>query len=258
MLAPRNVAGVRFAHPEPRDTSTRQGGRYAEPQPFIPLRSRRFDPVPGGAGKGRRPARSRAASAALWPRFAGYYQRLARLPRKVRRSLPLWRRSLGSLALLCALSSVPAMAATINVGVNGCTLVDAITAANSSVATGGCPAGSEPFPASGVSGADTIVLPTNSVHTLTAVNNNTFGPTGLPVVTSIITIEGRGSTIRRDPAAPEFFRILAVGPDTGSLILRETTITGGSLPNSGNSGNNGNDRDGGGILNVGWNVRQEL
>ena len=43
-----------------------------------------------------------------------------------------------------------------------------------------------------------------STQTLTTVNNSTYGPTGLPVISSAITIEGQGSTIRRDSAAPEF------------------------------------------------------
>jgi hypothetical protein len=45
-----------------------------------------------------------------------------------------------------------------------CPLVDAITAANTDTATGGCPAGSE---------VETIVLPTGSVQMLTEVNNVT-------------------------------------------------------------------------------------
>ena len=204
------------------------------------------------------------ASAALWPRFAGDYQGLARLPRKVRRALPLWRRSLGSLALLCALASVPAMAATINVGVNDCTLVDAITAANSSVATGNCPAGDAPFCQTEgcTSGTDTIVLPTRSTQTLTSVVSNN---TGLPLVTSIITINGNGSIIRRDPAAPQF-RILNVDT-TGSLTLREATVSGGlvSVPSGGGirnegtlvivnstvSGNSAANTSGGGVANFG-------
>ena len=169
------------------------------------------------------------AGAALWPRFAGYYQGLARLPRKA-----LWRYSLGAIALLCVLAQAPAMARDINVG-GGCTLVDAITAANSSVATGGCPAGS---PASGVSGADTIVLPTNSVHTLTAVNSNLDGPNGLPVITSEITIQGNGSIIRRDPGAPEF-RILSV-QSGGNLTLDKITVSKGIASACG-----------GGIINLG-------
>ena len=93
-----------------------------------------------------------SAGPALWPRFAGYYQGLARLPRKARRALQRrWRRSLGGLALLCALGQAPALAATINVG-GACTLVDAITAANSDAPAGGCTAGQRrghPGPAGG-------------------------------------------------------------------------------------------------------------
>ncbi|MGQ0591408.1 MAG: hypothetical protein ACT4QB_01835 [Gammaproteobacteria bacterium] len=118
-----------------------------------------------------------APALALWPRFAAYYQGLARLPRRARRALQRrWRRSLGGLALLCALGQAPALAATINVG-GDCTLVDAITAANNDAPAGACAAGS---------GADTITLPSGSTQTLSAVNNNTDGPNGLPVITSAI------------------------------------------------------------------------
>ena len=81
---------------------------------------------------------------ALWPRFAGYYHGLVRLPRKARRALQRqWRRSLGGIALLCALGQAPALAAaTINVDGVNCTLIDAINAANNDTATGGCTAGS--------------------------------------------------------------------------------------------------------------------
>ncbi|MGH8568658.1 MAG: hypothetical protein ACREXU_11735, partial [Gammaproteobacteria bacterium] len=172
------------------------------------------------------------AGPALWPRFAGYYRSLARLPRRMRRSLQRrWRRSLGGLALLCALGQAPALAATINVDGARCTLVDAINAANTNGSVGGCTAGS---------GADVIVLPPNSTHTLTAVNNTTYGSNGLPLVTSPITIQGNGSTITRDPSAPDFFRILAVGQNTGNLSLHETRISGG-MASSG--------RRGGGLYN---------
>ena len=49
---------------------------------------------------------------------------------------------------------------------------------------------------------DTINLRANV--TLTAVNNTTNGPNGLPVVTSAITIEGNGNTISRQAARPTF------------------------------------------------------
>ena len=164
----------------------------------------------------------------LFPRFAAAYTQLRALPRRVRRALQ--RRCglpLAALALWLALGQLPALAATIAVG-GPCTLVDAITAANTDAATGGCPAGQ---------GADTIVLPAGSTQTLTGVDNETYGPTGLPVIRSTITIAGQGSTIVRDSGAPEF-RLLAVD-STGELTLQETTVSGGVSD------------DGGGMLNGG-------
>src|SRR5437762_456005 len=118
----------------------------------------------------------------LLPRFATYYTQLRALPRRVRRALQRqWKQSLAGIALLLALGQGPALAATIPVDGTTCTLIDAITAANTDAATGGCVAGS---------GADTIVLQNSSVHTLTAVNNTYSGPTGMPVITTEITIEG--------------------------------------------------------------------
>jgi hypothetical protein len=103
----------------------------------------------------------------LLPRFAVYYTQLRALPRRVRRALQRqWRLPLAGIALLLALGQQPVQAATIPVG-GACTLVDAITAANTDTATGGCPAGS---------GADTILLPAGSTQTLTEVNNSTYGP----------------------------------------------------------------------------------
>jgi len=173
------------------------------------------------------------AGPALWPRFAAYYRSLARLPRRMRRSLQgRWRRSLGGLALLCALGQAPTFAATIEVDGTSCTLVDAITAANNDGPVGGCTAGS---------GADTIVLPANSIHTLTAVNNTAdSSPNGLPPIVSTITIAGNGSTITRDPAAPDF-RILLVN-NGGNLTLGETTVSGGRTIQF---------HDGGGVANSG-------
>ena len=160
------------------------------------------------------------AGPALWPRFAGYYQGLARLPRRLRRALQRqWRRSLGGIALLCALGQAPALAATIAVDGPTCNLVDAIIAANTDTATGGCTAGN---------GADTLVLANSSIHTLTSVYGTDL--TGLPVVSSTITISGNGSTVQRDGAAP-FFGLLEVGP-TGNLTVRDLTLRGGVAPAS--------------------------
>lgn len=156
--------------------------------------------------------------AGLLPRFALYHARLCQLPRRLRRTLERrWHRSLPALALLLALGQAPqALARTIPVDDINCTLVNAITAANTNQATGGCLAGS---------GADVLFLKPNSTHVLTKVNNVFNGNNGLPVVTSEVTIEGNNSTIKRDPGAPEF-RILAVGFN-GNLLLNQATVTGG-------------------------------
>src|SRR5438132_11392869 len=70
----------------------------------------------------------------LLPCFAAYYTQLRALPRRVRRALQRqWKQSLAGVALLLALGQGSALAATINVG-GGCTLIDAITAANTDAA----------------------------------------------------------------------------------------------------------------------------
>lgn len=168
----------------------------------------------------------------LLPRFASQYTKLMALPRRVRRTMQRqWKQSLGGVALLLALGQTPALAATINVG-GGCTLTDAITAANDNAATGRCPAGS---------GADTIVLPPSSTHILTVVNNESgFGEyNGLPVIESAITISGNGATIRRASDTPPF-RIFLVNFGA-TLTLRQTTVSGGALGR----------RSGGGVCNRG-------
>lgn len=103
-----------------------------------------------------------------------------------------------------------------------CTLRDAITAANTDTATGGCPAGN---------GADTIELPTSSTITLTEVDNDTsglIGPNGLPSVTSVVTIRGTGTTVQRDDAeGTPLFRILHVAAE-GDLTLNFLVVTGGA------------------------------
>ena len=161
----------------------------------------------------------RRPTADLYPRYSGYYRQLCQLPRRVRRQLQRqWRRSLSAIALLLALGQAPALAATINVDGTNCTLAEAIRSANTNTAVGGCTKGS---------GADTIVLPIGSTQSLTAVDNTTLGPTGLPVIRSTVTLQGRNSTIRRESSAPEF-RILAVA-SSGNLTLHSTTVSGGRM-----------------------------
>jgi hypothetical protein len=125
--------------------------------------------------------------------------------------LPLERTTRIALAVLLVLSH-PLWAATIIVDESTCTLVDAITAANTDTATGGCLAGSS---------ADTIELTADV--TLTAPNNYYGGSDiGLPVVESEITLEGSGFTIERDPSAPPF--LLFYVNSNGILALNEVTL----------------------------------
>lgn len=170
--------------------------------------------------------------------LAEYYRKRPTLPRLARLTPQrAWRRSLVGVALLCALNTNSALAATINVS-GTCTLVKAITSANTDKAGSGCAKGS---------GADTIVLPANSVQTLTAVNNTApYGPTALPVIGGVLTINGNGGTIKRAPSAPKF-RFLAVAI-TGKLTLQNVTLSGGFAPKV--TGNN-SANDGGAVLNLG-------
>ncbi len=166
----------------------------------------------------------------LFPRFTAIYRQLRRLPRRSRRWLQRkWACSLAGVALFLAMGHEPVLAATIPVDGVSCRLADAITAANADTTIGGCPAGS---------GSDELVLEPGSTHTLTTRNTSTAsGNNGLPVITSVITIVGQGSTIARASGAPTF-RLLEVAP-SGDLSLDAVTLTGGL------------DSIGGGIINQG-------
>ncbi|MGQ0593496.1 MAG: choice-of-anchor Q domain-containing protein [Gammaproteobacteria bacterium] len=174
----------------------------------------------------------------LFRRFADHYLPLRALPRRARRALERRRAgSIAALALLLALGEAPAWAATIPVDGIGCTLVEAITTANSDSPVGGCTGGS---------GADTIVLAAGSTHTLMSpIPDDSLGYSGLPLVTSPITIEGNGSTVRRENGAPDF-RVFTVRRP-GQLTLRSTTVSGGKLQGLG-GGLFDVDLQGGGLL----------
>lgn len=200
-----------------------------------------------------------AESSELFPRFAACYAQLRALPRGSRRALqrqlarsredtavpPTWQRtlatSLAGAALLLALAQ-GAQAATITVTTNNpniddgdgkCSLIEAIVNANDDFATHpDCAAGN---------GADTIVLPKKTI-TLTDIDNSTYDPTGLPVITTEITIEGNGGKIIRaksTPAAPvPVFRLLVVSA-SGDLTVNRVTLS------------NGESNNGGGVFNYG-------
>jgi hypothetical protein len=160
------------------------------------------------------------------PRLGQRYEEPLTLPCKLERVVKKnSRRVLAGLTLLLLIGQAPAFAETIVVG-GHCTLARAITAANSDTAVDGfCRQGHGP---------DTIVLPPHRPQVLTRVDNTTYGPTGLPVIGSRISIVGNGSTILRAPRTPEF-RIFAVAR-TGRLTLNRLTIKGGFAPRLGGGG----------------------
>lgn len=181
----------------------------------------------------------------LFPRFADNYARLHALPRGARRAFasrlrrrcerrgaPAWQArlaaSLAGTALLLALSQTAGFAATINVtpktppeindGDGKCSLAEAIVNANNGGQTfADCEAGT---------GDDTIVLP-KGTQNLTVVDNSDFGDTGLPVISSRITIEGNGAKIVRSKNAPPF-RLIAVNA-SGDLTLDHVTLSGAKV-----------------------------
>jgi hypothetical protein len=82
-----------------------------------------------------------------------------------------------------------------------------------------------------VGGTNTITLtaPTTSPYVLTAMNNNTDGPTGLPIIAKadVLTIVGNGDTIERSTASgtPDF-RLFNVASGA-SLTLENLTLQNG-------------------------------
>jgi hypothetical protein len=200
--------------------------------------------------------------AELFLRFAAYYAELRALPRGTRRALqrevarsrelltifPDWlqtgaeqalqqklSRSLAGAALLLALGQGVAMAATITVTTKDsrirpdgqCSLIEAIVNANNDAVThADCAAGNGP---------DTIVLLEKANTRLRDTYDNTYGPTGLPLITSPITIEGNGAKISGQGNP---FRLLAVST-SGDLTLQNVNLTRGSSFNGAGVFNNG-------------------
>jgi hypothetical protein len=91
--------------------------------------------------------------------------------------------------------------------------------------------------ANAAGGTNTITLtaPPSSPYTLTAVNNTTDGPNGLPVIAAgdNLTIVGNGDTIERSTASgTPAFRLFDVAGG-GSLTLGDLTLTGGLAQGTG-------------------------
>ncbi len=100
--------------------------------------------------------------------------------------------------------------------------------------------------ANAAGGSNTVQLGARCTYALTVVNNNWYGPNGLPAIASDITIDGNGASITRARSAPAF-RFFFVGaniasastsnyvsPGPGQLTLQEVTLSGG-LAKGGNS-----------------------
>ncbi len=178
----------------------------------------------------------------VFQRFATFYKQLQTLPRRLRRLLTRRGAKLGTslagAALMLALTGAPILAGTITVDSTTCTLIDAITTANTDTNIGGCTISGT------VGGADTIELPANSIINLTEVNNSYLGDNGLPVISSTVTIAGNESTIQRSNSITTPFRIMAVN-SSGNLTLNDVTLTNGQVLT---------DTDGGGLLNTGTTI----
>jgi len=100
-------------------------------------------------------------------------------------------------------------------------------------------------------GGDDLVLSPFCTYNLTAAHGTgDNGPSGLPAITTPITMTGLGTDIVRAPGAPDF-RILEVdgaasNPETsGSLSLNAVTLRGGQAATG---------DDGGGVANYGGTV----
>src|SRR4051812_28949313 len=136
-----------------------------------------------------------------------------------------WSRPLaGTVAVAaCLFAAQTAIGATITVTTTaedpaaaetGCSLREAIIAANRASPRGGCTAGD-------AGATNTIILQTGAVYALSQPDQpeaarrdraSWYGPNGLPPIASTIVIDGNGATISRSPGVPPF-RLFYVGAD---------------------------------------------
>ena len=124
-----------------------------------------------------------------------------------------------AVAIGYALASQPAIADEINLGV-ACSLREAILSANSDTAVAGCTPGDGP---------DVINMIAGTTVTFTQIDPASEGYSGLPVIDSDITIQGNGSTLIRDNAAPNL-RLFQMKPNS-SLHLNSLTLQNGRYGN---------------------------
>ena len=126
---------------------------------------------------------------------------------------------------LATQTSSPVQAANINVNAS-CDLASAIIAANTDSSFNGCPTGN---------GADTINLVSNSTVSFTSAHpygSYAGGYSALPFVNSTITIQGNNSTLLRDEAVDDIFRLIEVRT-SGNLTLNDLTLENGNATTAG-------------------------
>lgn len=140
-------------------------------------------------------------------------------------------RALCALLVPGLLAASGVQAAVIAVDGTTCNLGNAILSANGDTSIGGCSAGV---------GADTLVLGANIVLTTALTADVEGGPSGLPAISSAISIEaGAGSIVERSnaltctDAEPTAFRILEVAAG-GDLSLVGLTLRNGCVAAAGN------------------------
>lgn len=139
------------------------------------------------------------------------------------------------------LASAATIVVTSNSGAHNvlgsCVLRDAITQANSGIATGGCgtiaASPAHPAPPDCLCTNNTIVLPTAATITLTELDD-AANNTGLPAINASLVITGNGSTIQRDPmricnrdGATDPGEFALIRNDSSLLVLDHLTLSNG-------------------------------
>ena len=106
-------------------------------------------------------------------------------------------------------------------------------------------------------GSNTINLTGGSTYCVTTVDNYWYGPNGLPAISSNITVNGNGETIKRSSVSgtPDF-RLFYVsgglsGLAAGNLTLNDVTLSGGVALGGSSNGGGGGLVAGGAIFNQG-------
>jgi hypothetical protein len=112
-------------------------------------------------------------------------------------------------------------------------------------------------------GLTTIELVAGCLYDVTGVNNDWYGPNGLPPIANGITIDGNGATISRSLSGPDL-RLFFVGanpndtstknyvsPGPGTLTLNDVTLEGGLAQGGGSDIGGGGAGMGGAIFNQG-------